>query len=700
MYLIITEKPSVSYAIGAALGVTQKKDGYLMGDDCLISWCLGHLAEYAFPDAYDSKYEKWRLEDLPIIPKQWKLNVTRGKENQYRMLCSLLNRKELDYVVNACDAGREGELIFRRIYTMSGSKLPVKRLWISSMEDDAIRKGFQELRDGKEYDNLAKASICRAKADWLVGINATRAYTSVYNKKLNVGRVQSPTLAMIVQRAQEISDFKKEKYFNVSLNLPKFTVTKEKIFNEEEADRLLEQCLKSDAVVTEIMTFQKEQAPPKLYDLTTLQRDVNRLYGLSAQQTLNAAQKLYEAKLITYPRTDSRYLTDDMKETALDEIAIVSEHYGFQNPFQDELPIDVTKVLNSKKVSDHHAIIPTVELQHATISSLNRDETKILYLVSRQLLAATLPPYVYEETKITVKCAGATFQMTGKRVLDEGWKCVEFLGSEDAPEPRYGEDYTVTPAVKEGQHLQVQGGEKTKHFTSPPKQYTEDTLLGAMEHAGKTDFEKETEKKGIGTPATRAGIIEKLITGQYAKRKGKQLIPTPEGMMLISVLPDELKSASMTAEWENKLLEMEKGTVSQQEFMEEIIKMTEEITEGCRNIPEEEKERFVKRTQIGICPACGSAVYEGKNSYYCSNRECRFVLWKEPRYLSSMRKVIDPALAENLLEYGRVHIRDLYSVRKGRNFEADLCMEYVDGRILFHLEFPEPKKQFYKKGDK
>lgn len=700
MYLIISEKPSVSNAIGDVLGATQKKDGYLMGDDCLISWCLGHLADYVFPDSYDPKFANWRFEDLPIIPKQWKLAVTKGKEAQYKTLCHLLNRPELEYVVNACDAGREGELIFRRIYTMSGSKLPVKRLWISSMEDDAIRKGFRELKDARAYDDLAKASICRAKADWLVGINATRAYTTQYFKKLTVGRVQSPTLAMLVERNDQIQKFQKEKYFNVTLNLKNFSVTKEKIFEEQEADALMETCRGNSVVVKEITTFQKEIAAPKLYDLTSLQRDANRLYGMTAQQTMDAAQKLYEKKLITYPRTDSRFLTDEMKGEALDEIEIVEAYYGFKNPFGAEFPVKADRILNSKKVSDHHAIIPTAELKNATSGSMGQNENKILYLVSRRLLAATLPPYVYEETKILAECAGNMFQAKGKKVLDEGWKCVEFLGNYEAPEKKVNEGLDAVPAVKEGQHFPVQECNKKMLYTSPPKQYSEDTLLGAMEAAGNADFDKNTERKGIGTPATRAGIIEKLITCGYAMRRGKQLLPTQDGTMLIQVLPEYLKSPSMTAEWENELLEMEHGKVPVQQFMDEITLLTQKIIEECRRLPEEEKERFLNRRKIGICPACGRAVYEGKKSYYCSNPDCRFVLWKENRYLVSMRKVIDPALAENLLENGRARVRDLYSARKGTTFEADLCMEYQDERVQFRLEFPPRKKQFYKKGEK
>ena len=700
MYLIISEKPSVSMAIGEVLGATRKKDGYLMGDDCLVSWCLGHLAEYVFPDAYDPKYESWHFKDLPIIPAQWRLAVTTGKEAQYKLLCSLLNRPELDYVVNACDAGREGELIFRRIYTMSGSKLPVKRLWISSMEDDAIRKGFAELKESSAYDDLAKASICRAKADWLVGINATRAYTTKYYKKLTIGRVQSPTLAMLVERNEQIHNFKKEKYFNVTLKLKDFCVTRQKIFDEQEADALMEACRDNHVVIKEIMTEQKEVTAPKLYDLTSLQRDANRLYGLTAQQTLDAAQKLYEEKLITYPRTDSRFLTDDMKGAALDEIEIVEEYYGFKNPFGAELPVQSDQILNSRKVSDHHAIIPTAELKNTTSGKLGQNENKILYLVSRRLLAATLPPYVYEETNIQAECAGTMFQAKGKKVLEEGWKCVEFLGEIKAPEQDSTDAPDTVPAVKEGQHFPVQECQKKMQYTSPPKQYSEDTLLGAMEAAGRADFEKETEKKGIGTPATRAGIIEKLITCKYAVRRGKQILPTQDGIRLVQVLPEYLKSVAMTAEWENKLLEMEKGTVSYQQFMDEITQLTRKIIAECSKITDEEKEKFQTRNQIGICPACGSVVYEGKKSYYCSNRDCRFVLWKENRYLASMKKVIDPALAENLLEQGRARVRDLYSARKGTTFEADLCMEYRDEHVQFRLEFPPRKKQFYKKGDR
>ena len=700
MNLVIAEKPSVAQSLAAVIGATVRKDGYLEGNGWRVSWCVGHLAGLADADSYDPKYAKWRYDDLPILPEHWQMVVGKDKKKQFDILKKLMNAPDVTEVVNACDAGREGEMIFRSVYELAGCKKPMKRLWISSMEDSAIREGFANLRLGADYDGLRDAALCRAKADWLVGINATRAYTTKYFKKLTVGRVQSPTLAMLVERNEQIQKFQKEKYFNVTLNLKDFSVTKEKIFEEQEADALMEACRGNSVVVKEITTFQKEIAAPKLYDLTSLQRDANRLYGMTAQQTLDAAQKLYEKKLITYPRTDSRFLTDEMKGDALDEIEIVEEYYGFKNPFGAESPVKADRILNSKKVSDHHAIIPTAELKNATSGSMGQNENKILYLVSRRLLAATLPPYVYEETKIQAECAGNMFQAKGKKVLDEGWKCVEFLGNYEAPEKKVNEGLDAVPAVKEGQHFPVQECNKKMLYTSPPKQYSEDTLLGAMEAAGNADFDKNTERKGIGTPATRAGIIEKLITCGYAIRRGKQLLPTQDGTMLIQVLPEYLKSPSMTAEWENELLEMEQGKVPIQQFMDEITLLTQKIIEECSKLPEEEKERFLNRRKIGICPACGRVVYEGKKSYYCSNPDCRFVLWKENRYLVSMRKVIDPALAENLLENGRARVRDLYSARKGTTFEADLCMEYQDERVQFRLEFPPRKKQFYKKGEK
>lgn len=694
MYLVITEKPSVARSIADVIGAQKREDGYLEGKDCIVSWCLGHLAEYVAPDAYDEKFSRWNYEDLPIIPQEWKLAVSKDKKDQFYVLKKLLNRPDIDYVVNACDAGREGELIFKRVYDLSRSRKPVKRLWISSMEDEAIREGFSQMKDASAYGNLADAAVCRAQADWLVGMNATRAYTSKYYKKLTVGRVQTPTLAMLVDRDRAVSSFQKEKYFNVELDLDGLQVEKQKIFDEKEAENLKSMCQGSDAVVEEIHSTDKTVKPPKLYDLTTLQREANRHYGMTAQQTLNAAQSLYEQKLITYPRTDSQYLTEDMEVTARNVIHKIHEKYQLTGPFDQPEKPNVKLVLNNKKVSDHHAIIPTVELTDCDLSQLKDWEQKVLFLICVRMVEATEKDHIFTETDITVKCQNELFSAKKKVVKQMGWKLYEEcfknkdgLAIENPENVETDRFSNLTP----GQIFYNVAADKSEHLTSPPKQYSEDTLLAAMETAGNKEFDEDTEKKGLGTPATRAGIIEKLVHSQYAVRKGKQIIPTEDGKVLIEILPDFLKSASMTAEWENQLLEMEKGKITPDRFMTGIKNMITMMLNGCDTIPEEETRRFQTRESIGTCPVCGSLVYEGKKNFYCSNRECRFALWKETKYLERMQKTIDKRMAAELLKSGKVRVKDLYSAKKNMYFEADLIMDASEDRVNFSLEFPSKK---------
>ena len=692
MFLVIAEKPSVSNSIAKVLGAYQKKDGYLEGRDCIVSWCLGHLAEYVSPDAYDERFSKWKYEDLPIIPNQWRLAVSRDKKDQFKVVKDLLKRSDIDYVVNACDAGREGELIFKRVYDLSGSHMPVKRLWISSLEDSAIENGFQELRPASDYDNLANAAVCRAQADWLIGMNATRAFTTKYYKRLTVGRVQTPTLCMLVDRGNEIANFRKAKYFNVAIDTGSMKLEKQKIFDESEAEAIRQKCQGNEAVIVKAVSTDKTVKPPKLYDLTTLQREANRHYGLTAQQTLNAAQSLYEQKLITYPRTDSQFLTEDMEETADNVIRLVQSKYGLDNPFSELPKPDIAQVMNNKKVSDHHAIIPTAELEKIDPHGLKADEEKVLFLVSLRLLEATGQNHIYTETTVEAECGGETFSAKGKVIKKIGWKEYEELARDFAGSKAEKEKEIVLPQVKEHQHFLDVKAEKSEHYTSPPKAYSEDTLLAAMETAGNKEFDENTEKKGLGTPATRANIIEKLVNSKYVVRKGKQLIATDDGKALIEVLPDFLKSASMTAEWENQLLQMEKGQVSPDQFMTGIRGMITMMLNGCDQIPEDAVNQFQQRESIGVCPVCGSLVYEGKKNFYCSNRECDFVLWKENRYLEKMRKKIDATLAAELLKSGHCTIKDFYSPKKDMYFEADLHMDYQDGRINFSLEFPQNRK--------
>lgn len=717
MHLVIGEKPSVAQALAKVLKAEKKEDGYLAGEGCLVSWCFGHLAEYASPETYDERYAKWDFSDLPIIPEKWELTVAKDKKGQLAVLKKLLCRKDIEYVVNACDAGREGELIFKHVYDLSGSTLPVKRLWISSMEDSAIREGFANLKDGSVYGNICEASVCRAKADWLVGMNATRGYTTKYLKKLTVGRVQTPTLAMIVEREERIRDFKKEKYFAVHISGDGIDAVTGRIDNRKDAEKMLEECKGGQAQVISVAKEEKSAAPPKLYDLTTLQRDANRIFGFTAKETLEYLQSLYEKKLATYPRTDSRFLSDDMGQTAgkVIEAVLHSCLFGEDILSGQEIPApDIGRVLDSKKVTDHHAVIPTVGIGETVFSALPEEERKILSLVADRLLCATGEKHLYETVKAELSCNGNIFTVTGKTVTHNGWKDFEdmlkrsFRIAEDMAgqeatgdtEPDENRKNRKLPELTEGQIFENIQADISEHFTSAPKRFTEDQLLLSMENAGKGEFTNETEKKGLGTPATRAGIIEKLVSSGYVVRKGRQILPTPEGMELAAVMPEYLKSAVMTAEWENDLLRMENGELDSKDFMQGITELVEKILEGCRNIPESELYRFHQKERVGRCPLCGEEVYEGKKNFYCGNRDCKFSLWKENRYLSSMKKKIDKKMAKEFLKSGRSHAKDLYSEKKGQNFEADILMKIEDGRVNFSLEFPkrEEKKQKGKKG--
>ena len=695
-FLVIAEKPSVAQSYAKNLSAYKREDGYLEGESCIVSWCLGHLAEYAQPEEYDSKYEKWQFDDLPILPEAWKLKVFKDKKKQFDVLKGLMNRSDVEYLVNGCDAGREGELIFQRVYDLAGCRKPVKRLWISSMEDAAIQKGFQTMKSEEEYKNLCMAAVCRAQADWLIGMNGTRAYTTRYFKRLVVGRVQTPTLAILAERQERIEHFQKEAFYKVALTDGKLTVVSENIANEEAADLLAALCNGSTAVVTQMKKERKKSFPPKLYDLTSLQREANRYFGYTAKRTLDMLQELYEEKLITYPRTDSQFVTEDMKDS-------VEELVGKMPvllPFVDygQLGHDIKRVINNAKVSDHHAILPTKEAVEKGIADLPADKKNLMMLICQQLVQATGEEYLYEQTDITVKCQEHDFKARGKISVQMGFKEVEkaFKQLCVKAEPVEGkEKETSIPAgYEEGMRLFPVKAEKTTHYTSPPKPFNEDTLLAAMETAGNKEFDSETEKKGLGTPATRASIIEKLVSSGYAQRKGKQILPSIEGKELVKVMPEYLKSAVMTAEWENRLLMMEKGQITDTQFMGEITSLVRKILEVCREIPEEERRRFqTAREVIGKCPVCGCDVFEGKQNFYCSNRQCDFALWKENRFLGSMEKNLDKKMARELLDKACTHVKGLYSKKKDMKFDADLLLTLEDGKPRFHLEFPKKKKK-------
>lgn len=695
-FLVIAEKPSVAQSYAKNLSAYKREDGYLEGESCIVSWCLGHLAEYAQPEEYDSKYEKWQFDDLPILPEAWKLKVSKDKKKQFDVLKGLMNRSDVEYLVNGCDAGREGELIFQRVYDLAGCRKPVKRLWISSMEDAAIQKGFQTMKSEEEYKNLCMAAVCRAQADWLIGMNGTRAYTTRYFKRLVVGRVQTPTLAILAERQERIEHFQKEAFYKVALTDGKLTVVSENIANEEAAELLAALCNGSTAVVTQMKKERKKSFPPKLYDLTSLQREANRYFGYTAKRTLDMLQELYEEKLVTYPRTDSQFVTEDMKDSVEELVEKMPVLLSFVD--YGQLGHGIKRVINNAKVSDHHAILPTKEVVEKGIADLPADKKNLMMLICQQLVQATGEEYLYEQTDITVKCQEHDFKARGKIPVQMGFKEVEKafkqLCVKAEPVEEKEKETSIPAGYEEGMRLFPVKAEKTTHYTSPPKPFNEDTLLAAMETAGNKEFDSETEKKGLGTPATRASIIEKLVSSGYAQRKGKQILPSTEGKELVKVMPEYLKSAVMTAEWENQLLMMEKGQITDTQFMGEITSLVRKILEVCREIPEEERRRFqTAREVIGKCPVCGCDVFEGKQNFYCSNRQCDFALWKENRFLGSMEKNLDKKMARELLDKACTHVKGLYSKKKDMKFDADLLLTLEDGKPRFHLEFPKKKKK-------
>ena len=692
-FLVIAEKPSVAQSYAKNLSAYKKQDGYMEGENCLVSWCLGHLAEYARPEEYDERYAKWQFDDLPIIPEKWKLQVSADKKKQFSVLKDLMNREDIEYLVNGCDAGREGELIFQRVYDLSGCRKPVRRLWISSMEDEAIRNGFHEMKDAGFYSNLCMAAVCRAQADWLIGMNATRAYTTKYYKKLVVGRVQTPTLAMLTERQDRIEHFQKETFYRVELTDGKLVAVSENITNKADAELLAALCDGSEAIITELKRERKKVSPPKLYDLTSLQREANRYFGFTAKKTLDLLQELYEEKLVTYPRTDSRFVTEDM-------IGTVEELAGkmpLMLPFVEygQLGHNIKRVVNNAKVSDHHAILPTKEAVEKGIMDLPVDKKNLLMLIGQQVLQAVGEDYLYEQTDVTVNCQKNEFTARGKTAVQMGFKDVEkaFCSHCVKTEKEDSDRQLEIPyGYQKGMQIFNVKAETSIHYTSPPKSFNEDTLLAAMETAGNKEFDEKTEKKGLGTPATRASTIEKLVASGYAQRKGKQIIPTAEGRELIRVMPENLKSAGLTAEWENRLLLMERGELNGEQFMDDIVTMLEEILNGCRKIPEEERNRFqTAKELIGKCPVCGSDIFEGKRNFYCSNRQCDFALWKDNRFLEGMEKKLDKKMAKELLDKACTHVKGLYSKKKDARFDADLLMTLENGKPKFHLEFPKRK---------
>ena len=687
MILVIAEKPSVAQSIAKVLGATSRKDGYMEGGNYIVSWCFGHLVELADASSYDERYAKWRYDDLPIVPESWMFEVTKDKAQQFKVLSALMKDKRVTELVCATDAGREGELIFRLVYNKAGCNKPFKRLWISSLEDSAIREGFQHLRDSKEYNRLYEAALSRSKADWIVGINGTRLFTTLYHKKLVVGRVQTPTLAMLVERDGKISTFQKEKYFNVHVGKDDLTADLEKVKTEEEAKKIAAACEKKQVVVSSLKRETKTVNPPKLYDLTTLQREANRYYGFTAQQTLDLVQTLYEKKLLTYPRTDSQFITDDMEDTARQVISIVCR----QLPLFSGVSVtpDISRVTDNSKVTDHHAILPTVQLEKQDVSALPQSEQKILNLVGMRLLCATGEKHTYAETQITLSCEGYEFKTKGRTVVQNGWKAIEELFKASLKTKEKDDPMKSLPEVHEGDMLDGVSASITEHFTTPPKQYTEDTLLSAMETAGNDQFDDDTEKKGLGTPATRAGIIEKLVKSGFAERKGKSLIPTKDGCNLVCVLPEQITSPAMTAEWENTLMEIERGNADADAFLSGIVRMTGDLVKAYPFLSDAEAQRFVTgKEEIGKCPRCGSPVYVGKGNFYCSNKECSFCLWEDNKFFSSKKKKLTKKIAKELLDKGWCRVTGLYTPKKPQLYDAVIRLDDSGGKyVSFKMEF-------------
>ena len=697
MQLVIAEKPSVAASIAAALGVKEKKDGYIEGGGYLISWCVGHLVELAEAAAYGEQYKKWSYESLPILPEEWQYNVAADKGKQFSILKELMHRADVSEVVNACDAGREGELIFRFVYEVTGCNKPMRRLWISSMEDKAIKAGFADLKDGRDYDALYASALCRAKADWIIGINATRLFSCLYDKTLNVGRVQTPTLKMLVDRGEVISHFKKEKYYHVRLDLSGAEAASERISDKSRADALKAACEAGTAVCVSLTKEKKTAAPPKLFDLTSLQREANKIYGYTAKQTLDLAQTLYEKRLLTYPRTDSAFLTDDMGDTAAKTVAMLSGKLPFMEGA--EFTPEVSRTLDSSKVSDHHAIIPTMELAKTDLAALPESERNILTLAGARLIFAAAEPHIFEAVTAVFSCADTEFTARGKTVLAGGWKDLErryraTLKGKPDPEDADSDGENTLPELSEGQSFESPTAKVTEHFTTPPKPHNEATLLSAMERAGNEDTDPDAERRGLGTPATRAAVIEKLVKSGFAERKGKQLIPTQNGAALVSVLPDMLTSPQLTAEWENNLTQIAKGAADAGDFMQRIEAMARELVKENATA-DKDKVAFTggeEKPSIGKCPRCGSPVHEGRKNFYCSNRDCAFTMWKNDRFFEERKVTFTPKIAAALLKSGKINVKGLYSPKTGKTYDGTVVLADTGGKYVnYKIEIPKKK---------
>lgn len=693
--LVIAEKPSVAKTIADVLGSKERKDGFIIGNGYIVSWCIGHLITLAKAESYDKTFSRWRYTDLPIIPDNWKYSVSEDKIKQIELLSKLMNKSDIDVVINACDAGREGELIFRLVYDYCKCDKDVKRLWISSMEEKAISEGFNNLKSGTEYDNLYKSALCRAKADWIVGINATRLFSILYDDTLNVGRVQSPTLSLIAERESGISNFVKESFYVPVIECDNFTAEGEKTKDKEYAEKIIADCDGKPIVIKSVEKQKKTISCYKLFDLTSLQREANRIFGYTAQQTLDYVQSLYEKKLTTYPRTDSRYLTGDMENGIKPLAEIICSSVTFLNSIK--LTVNTKQVIDNSKVTDHHAIIPTISIKNADISSLPTGEKNILYMICTRFICAVGNKCEYDETIINIECDGNIFTAKGRTIINDGFKLADkaFRDYYKHQEENTSENI-VLPNFTEGEILHNAAVCMREGVTSPPKSYTEDTLLKAMETAGTDELIETAERKGIGTPATRAGIIEKLVKSKFIERKGRKLLPTQKGINLISVLPDMLKSPYLTAEWENKLKKVEYGELTADDFINDIRDfITEIITENT--IPKQEYKALFSSNQInaepvGICPRCKNKVYESKRGFFCENTACEFGIWKENVFFASKRVTVTRNIVETLLKEGRIFMPELYSEKMKKTYSATIHLNDGGGKyVSFRLDFSKPK---------
>ena len=613
---------------------------------------------------------------MPILPQPWRYSISEDKRRQFDLLREFMRSNEVSEVINACDAGREGELIFRTVYALSGCTKPMKRLWISSMEDEAIREGFENLRPGSEYDALYEAALCRSRADWLVGINATRLFSVLYHRTLNVGRVVSPTLALIVQREAEIKAFTPVPFYTVDLTANGFEAASERFSEKASAEGLQKVCKGASATVTGVERKEKTEKAPALYDLTTLQRDANRLLGYTAQQTLDYLQALYEKKLCTYPRTDSRFLTDDMQDKVSELASVAAEIVG--KPLGE---VNAGQVCSSKKVSDHHAVVPTMTAGSADLSALPAGERAVLGLIAQQVLCAVGGPHIYAETAVTLDCGGAAFTAKGKTVLSVGWRaCLE---QEQAEKP--------LPDLAEGMSFPVESAAVKEGKTTPPKRYTEDTLLSAMETAGAKDMPEDAERKGLGTPATRAAVLEKLVSTGFVERKrvkkAVSLVPSGPGAALITVLPEQLQSPLLTAEWESRLKEIERGELAADAFMADISGMVRELVTTYTPVQGAETLFPSGRPVVGRCPRCGGDVTESKAGFFCESNACRFGLWKDNKYLNAKKITLTKRMASALLKDRRTFISGIYSEKTGKTYDAFLTLRDDGARTSFGIEF-------------